>query len=135
VAAGLGKAELSRWRMELVRLPSGARVLNDAHNANPASMAAALRALARLDARRRVAVLGLMAELGEAGDAEHRAAGALARELGIEVVSVGVPAYGARTVAGLEEAAAALGPLGEGDAVLLKASRVVGLERLVSRLR
>jgi UDP-N-acetylmuramoyl-tripeptide--D-alanyl-D-alanine ligase len=135
VAAGLGKAELSRWRMELVRLPSGARVLNDAYNANPASMAAALRALARLDARRRVAVLGLMAELGETSDAEHRAVGALARDLGIKVVAVAAPAYGGVPVAGLDEALAALGPLGEGDAVLLKASRVVGLERLVARLR
>jgi UDP-N-acetylmuramoyl-tripeptide--D-alanyl-D-alanine ligase len=135
VAAGLGKAELSRWRMELVRLPSGARVLNDAYNANPASMAAALRALARLDARRRVAVLGLMAELGETSDAEHRAVGALARDLGIKVVAVAAPAYGGVPVAGLDEALAALGPLGEGDAVLLKASRVVGLERLVPRLR
>ena len=135
VAAGLGKAELSRWRMELVRLPSGARVINDAYNANPASMAAALRALAGLDARRRVAVLGQMAELGEAADAEHRAIGDLARELGIEVVAVDAPAYGGTGVAGLDEAVAALGPLGEGDAVLLKASRVVGLERLVSRLR
>jgi UDP-N-acetylmuramoyl-tripeptide--D-alanyl-D-alanine ligase len=135
VAAGLGKAELSHWRMELVRLPSGARVINDAYNANPASMVAALRALAGLDARRRVAVLGLMAELGEASDAEHRAIGKLARDLGIEVVAVDAPAYGGTAVAGLDEAVAALGTLGEGDAVLLKASRVVGLERLVSRLR
>jgi UDP-N-acetylmuramoyl-tripeptide--D-alanyl-D-alanine ligase len=135
VAAGLGKAELSHWRMELVRLPSGARVLNDAYNANPASMSAALHALAALEAGRRVAVLGLMAELGESSDAEHRAVGALARKLGIEVVAVDAPAYGGTVVAGLDEAAAALGPLGEGDAVLLKASRVVGLERLVARLR
>jgi len=135
VAAGLGKAELSRWRMELVRLPSGARLINDAYNANPASTAAALRALAGLDAHRRVAVLGLMAELGEASEAEHRTIGDLARELGIEVVAVDTPAYGGTAVAGLDEAVAALGPLGEGDAVLLKASRVVGLERLVSRLR
>jgi UDP-N-acetylmuramoyl-tripeptide--D-alanyl-D-alanine ligase len=79
-------------------------------------------------------VLGLMAELGDASDAEHRAIGDLARELGIAVVAVDAPAYGGTAVAGLDEAVAALGPLGEGDAVLLKASRVVGLERLVSRL-
>jgi UDP-N-acetylmuramoyl-tripeptide--D-alanyl-D-alanine ligase len=76
-----------------------------------------------------------MAELGETSDAEHRAVGALARDLGIEVVAVAAPAYGGVPVAGLDEALAALGPLGEGDAVLLKASRVVGLERLVPRLR
>jgi UDP-N-acetylmuramoyl-tripeptide--D-alanyl-D-alanine ligase len=51
------------------------------------------------------------------------------------VIAVDAPAYGGTAVAGLDEAVAALGPLGEGDAVLLKASRVVGLERLVARLR
>ena len=61
--------------------------------------------------------------------------GDLARELGIEVVAVGVPAYGGTLVADLDGAAAALGDLGPGDAVLLKGSRVVGLERLADRLR
>lgn len=131
VAAGLDRAGLSRWRMELATLPSGARVLNDAYNANPTSMAAALRALAALDAERRIAVLGVMAEIGPSSDEEHRAVGELARELGIEVVAVGVPAYGGRLVADVAEAAEALGPLGPGDAVLLKGSRVAGLERLV----
>jgi UDP-N-acetylmuramoyl-tripeptide--D-alanyl-D-alanine ligase len=135
VADAVGAAVRSRWRMELVRLPSGALVVNDAYNANPASVAAALRALVRLDAaRRRVAVLGPMAELGPSSDEEHRRMGALARELGIDVVAVGAPAYGAPTVDGIEAVAAALGPLGEGDAVLVKGSRVAGLERLVALL-
>jgi UDP-N-acetylmuramoyl-tripeptide--D-alanyl-D-alanine ligase len=137
VAGALGAARLSRWRMDLVRLPSGAVVVNDAYNANPTSMAAALRALVRLGAaRRRVAVLGLMAELGTASDDEHRAVGALARELGIEVVGVGAEAstYGGVTVATIDEVPAALGALGEGDAVLLKGSRVAGLERLLDLL-
>ncbi|HET6772111.1 MAG TPA: UDP-N-acetylmuramoyl-tripeptide--D-alanyl-D-alanine ligase [Acidimicrobiales bacterium] len=135
IAGALATADVSRWRMELRTLPAGARLLNDAYNANPTSMAAALRALAALDATRRVAVLGLMAELGAGSDAEHRAVGDLARELGIEVVAVGVPAYGGTLVADLDEAAAALDGLGPGDAVLLKGSRVVGLERLAERLR
>ncbi len=134
VAAALARADVSRWRMELVRLPSGARVLNDAYNANPASMTAALRALATLSARRRVAVLGLMAELGPGSDAEHTAIGNLARALGIEVVAVAVPAYGGTAVPDVAAAAAALGDLREGDAVLLKGSRVAGLERLVDLL-
>jgi UDP-N-acetylmuramoyl-tripeptide--D-alanyl-D-alanine ligase len=133
-AAALGGANLSRWRMDLRTLPSGARLLNDAYNANPTSMAAALRALAGLPARRRVAVLGVMAELGPDGGAEHRAVGDLARELGIEVVAVDAPAYGGAAVADLDAAVAAVGPLGPGDAVLLKGSRVAGLERLVDRL-
>jgi UDP-N-acetylmuramoyl-tripeptide--D-alanyl-D-alanine ligase len=134
LAAALGTAGLSRWRMELSVLPSGARVLNDAYNANPTSMAAALRALAALDATRRVAVLGVMAELGPSSDEEHKAVGALARELDIEVVAVDAPAYGVPVVAGPEAAVAALGPLGPGDAVLLKGSRVAGLERVAQLL-
>jgi UDP-N-acetylmuramoyl-tripeptide--D-alanyl-D-alanine ligase len=134
VAAALATADLSRWRMDLVTLPSGARLLNDAYNANPTSMAAALRALAELGATRRVAVLGMMAELGPTSEAEHRAVGDLARELGIEVVSVAAPAYGGTVVDDVAGADAALGELGPGDAVLLKGSRVVGLERLADLL-
>jgi UDP-N-acetylmuramoyl-tripeptide--D-alanyl-D-alanine ligase len=134
VVAALATADLSRWRMELTMLPSGARLLNDAYNANPTSMAAALRALAALDATRRIAVLGVMAELGPSSDEEHRAVGLLARELGIDVVAVAVPTYGGTAVADLDGAVAALGDLGAGDAVLLKGSRVAGLERLVGLL-
>jgi UDP-N-acetylmuramoyl-tripeptide--D-alanyl-D-alanine ligase len=136
VGGGLASARLSPWRMDLVQLPSGALVLNDAYNANPTSMAAALRALAAVPARRRVAVLGLMAEIGAASDDEHRAVGLLAQELGLEVVSVGVPAYGGTVVTGADPLGAieALGPLGEGDVVLLKGSRVAGLERLAEAL-
>ena len=134
VVDALGTAVLSRWRMDLVRLRSGALVVNDAYNANPTSMVAALRALARLPARRRVAVLGLMAELGPSSDEEHRAVGMVARELGVAVIGIGVPAYGGTTVGSVDEAPAALGPLGDGDALLLKGSRVAGLERLMELL-
>jgi len=134
VARGLADAELSPWRMELLRTSSGALVLNDAYNANPASTAAALRALARLDAARHVAVLGPMAELGALGADAHREIGALARELGIRVIAVGAPEYGGDDVAGLAEARRALGDVGEGDAVLVKGSRVAGLERLAAEL-
>ena len=134
VARGLADAELSPWRMELLRTSSGALVLNDAYNANPASTAAALRALARLDAARHVAVLGPMAELGALGADAHREIGALARELGIRVIAVGAPEYGGDNVAGLAEARRALGDVGEGDAVLVKGSRVAGLERLAAEL-
>lgn len=127
-------AALSPWRMEVVRLPSGAQLINDAYNANPTSMDAALRSLAALPARRRIAVLGYMAELGSGSDDEHRAVGRLARELGVEVLSVGVTAYGADTVASIDEVPAALGDLGPHDAVLVKASRLAGLERLAALL-
>ena len=135
VVAGARHRRRRRWRMELSTLPNGARLLNDAYNANPASMAAALGALAAIDAARHVAVLGLMAELGPSSDNEHRAVGDLARELGVEVVAVAAPAYGGTPVPDLAGAVAALGDLGPDDAVLLKGSRVAGLERLVGLLR
>ncbi len=136
VAAGLGKAELSPWRMDLQTAPGGARILNDAYNANPVSVVAALRALAHLEARRRVAVLGAMAELGAHSPGAHQEVAAEAEELDIEVIAVDAPDYGrgAHHVADLEAAIEALGRLGEGDVVLVKASRVAGLERLAGRL-
>jgi len=130
----LAGAALSPWRMELLSARDGGVVLNDAYNANPTSMAAALRSLAVLSAERRVAVLGVMAEIGATSDEEHRAIGVLARELGVEVVAVAVPAYGGRLVADLDAAADAVGEVGTGVAVLVKASRVAGLERLAHRL-
>ncbi len=139
VAAGLGQAELSPWRMDLQTTPGGARLLNDAYNAGPASMAAALRALAALGAERPVAVLGPMAELGEDGPDAHRTIAALAEDLEVRVVAVAAPDYGpsAEHVAGLDEALALLladGSLGADDAVLVKGSRVAGLERLAVAL-
>ncbi len=134
VISGLAASEVSHWRMELARTASGAQVINDAYNANPVSVAAALHALARLPARRRVAVLGEMAELGSETADEHRAVAVLATELGVELVAVGTPAYGVTPVEGVEAAVGALGVLGPGDAVLVKGSRVAGLERLAQRL-
>lgn len=131
VAAGLASAELSPWRMDLRRSASGAWVLNDAYNANPSSMEAALRSLAALPARRRVAVLGFMAELGDEGADAHRAVATLAAGLGIDVVAVGTDLYGIEPVV---DPAAALGALGDGDAVLVKGSRVAGLESLAAEL-
>jgi UDP-N-acetylmuramoyl-tripeptide--D-alanyl-D-alanine ligase len=135
VATGLASAALSPWRMELSRLPGGARLLNDAYNANPTSMVAALDALAALPAGRRVAVLGVMAELGATSAADHAGVGDHARRLGVEVVGVGTDAYGGRVVeADAAAVVAALGPLGPDDAVLLKGSRVAGLEHVATAL-
>jgi UDP-N-acetylmuramoyl-tripeptide--D-alanyl-D-alanine ligase len=133
-ADALASTDISPWRMELHYTPAGAAVLNDAYNANPASMAAALEALAALPARRRVAVLGVMAELGPRSPGEHRAIAALADQLGFELLAVSTDAYGLQPVAGIDEAVAAIGPLGRGDAVLVKGSRVAGLETLAARL-
>jgi UDP-N-acetylmuramoyl-tripeptide--D-alanyl-D-alanine ligase len=132
--AALAGAGLSPWRMELRRTRTGAFVLNDAYNANPASMAAALHALADLEAARRSAVLGLMAELGDDSESQHLAIAELASQLGIELIPFATDAYGIEPVAGIEEALRRVGPLSSGDAVLIKASRVAGLERLAARL-
>jgi UDP-N-acetylmuramoyl-tripeptide--D-alanyl-D-alanine ligase len=135
VAEGLAAAELSPWRMDLRRTATGAFVLNDSYNANPASMRTALRALVELPADRRVAVLGLMAELGAAAPDEHATIAALAEDLGVRVIAVDAPLYaGAEHVATVDEARTRLGALGPGDAVLLKGSRVAGLERLAAAL-
>jgi UDP-N-acetylmuramoyl-tripeptide--D-alanyl-D-alanine ligase len=134
VAEGLAGAELSPWRMSLGRSSSGVIVLNDAYNANPTSMAAALDALASLPARRRVAVLGVMAELGPDSDFEHRRVADYAEQLGIEVLAVAAPEYERRGVADVEAALDVLTDLGDGDAVLVKGSRVAGLETLADEL-
>ena len=133
--AGVAGAEGSRWRAEFWRAPSGLRVLNDSYNANPDSVGAALRALAQVGASRRVAVLGRMAELGDASAAAHRRMGDLAGSLGIEVVAVGEPDYGGVLVADQDEAFSLLADLPDDAVVLVKASRSVGLDRLAERLR
>jgi UDP-N-acetylmuramoyl-tripeptide--D-alanyl-D-alanine ligase len=133
VAAGLASASISPWRMEMRRASSGAIVINDAYNANPASTEAALRSLAALPARRRTAVLGVMAELGETGPAEHKRIAALARNLDVELIAVDAPDYGVPVVHGVEGVLEVLAPE-DGDAVLVKGSRVAGLEKLASAL-
>jgi len=132
----VGAVELSPWRMEVATTPTGALIVNDAYNANPTSMRAALAALTETGATRLVAVVGEMAELGEEGPTEHTAIAAEAAAAGIRVVAIGSPAYGpdAEHVADINEALAALGDLGGDAAVLVKGSRVARLEGLAERL-
>lgn len=139
VVAGLATNVLSPWRMEFHRLASGAVVINDAYNANPGSMKAGLESLAATPAQRRVAVLGTMAELGEESDAFHREIAEYARVLGIDVVmAVDEPSYQVTNVVGLDGALSFLRSLSapaDGDAILIKGSRVAGLEKLAERLQ
>jgi UDP-N-acetylmuramoyl-tripeptide--D-alanyl-D-alanine ligase len=136
-AEGAAAIRLSRWRGEVRDLPGGGLVLNDAYNANPLSMRAALLDLAeRAAGRRRVAILGEMAELGGESARYHADIAGLVRELGIElVVAVGEPARayldGAEAGVVVPDASAVgevLERLRPGDAILVKASRAVGLE-------
>lgn len=132
---GLQHAAISPWRMELRRTEAGAVVINDAYNSNPTALAAAMHSLAAIDADRRVAILGLMAELGEHSEARHAEMGDLAHELDIEVISVSCPLYGTGVDVPTPEAAVdALGALHAADAVLVKASRSAGLESIAEAI-
>ena len=131
VAEGLGAAAPSPLRMDLRRAPSGALVLNDAYNANPTSMAAALRSLAALPGPgRRIAILGPMAELADPAEA-HAEVARLTTDLAIELVPTGTDLYGQQAI---DDPVQALGPLSAGDAVLVKASRAAGLEWIADAL-
>lgn len=153
VAAALSAAEAnSHWRMQLCETRDGVVVINDAYNANPESMRAALQTLAMIAARRAergaraFAVLGPMAELGEAAPAEHEQLGRFAASLGLSrVISVGdlarpiaaaavaSPSWHGRATE-CADVPHALGVLRAearaGDVVLIKASRAARLERL-----
>ena len=129
-AAALADVGLTAMRMEIARAGAGGLVLNDSYNANPTSMRAALDALAALPATRRVAVLGLMAEISEP-EAEHVAVARYAADLGIEVFAYGTDLYGTSPV---DDPVAAVGSVAGGDAVLVKGSRVVGLEVVAAAL-
>jgi UDP-N-acetylmuramoyl-tripeptide--D-alanyl-D-alanine ligase len=150
VAGALGAARpASRWRMELTERSDGVVVINDAYNANPESMRAALKTLAsvaRSRGARSFAVLGPMAELGPTEQAEHDAIGRLAVRLDLSrLIAVGEAARPIQHGAALEgswdgeagwvpdvEAAIAelRAELRPGDVVLVKASRAASLERV-----
>jgi UDP-N-acetylmuramoyl-tripeptide--D-alanyl-D-alanine ligase len=148
-ALGLSRPErvdvdFSRWRGEEGELPGGGLLINDAYNANPVSMRAALAYLAeRAGGRRRVAILGDMAELGRTAPGYHREVGEAARELGVdELLAVGELARGyldagvpGRWAPNVHEALRELDEVVRpGDAVLVKASRAIGLEAVAEAL-
>lgn len=132
-ARGLESARLSPMRMESHVTLGGARVVADCYNANPASVEAALRTLAKMRGNRRIAVLGLMAELADA-DREHVRIAALARELGIDLVAVGTDLYGV-PVTEVDAVVAMIDSLDDDAVVVVKGSRVARLERVVSAIR
>jgi UDP-N-acetylmuramoyl-tripeptide--D-alanyl-D-alanine ligase len=148
VAAGLNAAvSESKWRMEVTERADGVTVVNDAYNANPDSMRAALEALTAMAGSRRTwAVLGEMRELGAASASEHEAVGRLTVRLGVSrlvvvgdaarPIHVGAQSEGMSVY--VDSATTALDllrrELRPGDVVLVKASRAVGLEKLAAEL-
>jgi UDP-N-acetylmuramoyl-tripeptide--D-alanyl-D-alanine ligase len=152
VARALSSARVSPGRMEAFETPDGLRVVNDAYNANPTSMAAALKAARWMAGSARcVAVLGYMAELGPIEAEEHLRVGELVARLGIDgLVVVGAEArliaQGAaregvepERIVVCEDVGQAAGSArrfaGPGDLVLVKASRIARLERVSEELR
>ncbi|MGV8082482.1 MAG: UDP-N-acetylmuramoyl-tripeptide--D-alanyl-D-alanine ligase [Coriobacteriia bacterium] len=148
IAEGLASAALTRMRMEVMTTAGGITVINDAYNASPASMRAAVETLALMATDgQRIAVLGDMAELGSLAELAHFEIGELVAELGLDaLVTVGPRA--ARIAAGAQAAGMpkdrivkcetapqaaeeVTRSIEAGDAVLVKASRVMGLERVV----
>jgi UDP-N-acetylmuramoyl-tripeptide--D-alanyl-D-alanine ligase len=136
IAAGLGEAgRLSERRMDVFTRPDGTVVIDDSYNANPASMGAAVRALGQLPTGgRRIAVLGLMADLQELEEECHRRLGEQARDAGVdEIIAVGdgtqpiIDGADGVTATHVPDQAAAIALLENrlrpGDAVLVKGSR------------
>ncbi len=148
VVAGLQEATFSKWRMETFQSASGLTVINDAYNANPTSMRAAISALADVPASgRRVAVLGDMAELGSLAELAHFqlggeiassatdilvTVGAKGRRIADGALAAGMDPLTVRPCATAAEASEVLDDIvAPGDVVLVKASRVMGLESVV----
>lgn len=149
VALGLEAARGASWRMQLEHSPAGVVVLNDAYNASPATVEAALRSFTHLPVRgRRIAVLGEMLELGSFAADEHRKLGTLAAHLGVDAVvtvgdgarpvAVGARGAGIDDVVEVADVRDALSAVAERvrpyDAVLVKGSRAVGLEVVADAL-
>lgn len=147
VAAGLRDADVSPMRMEVIQTAGGVTVLNDAYNANPVSMRAAVATLMAVDGiGRHIAVLGDMAELGSYTELEHFGLGELVARSHVDVlvtvgpraeriaagaIAEGMSTESVRPCATPEEAGEVLDDLLEpGDVTLIKASRVMGLERV-----
>ncbi len=151
IVTGLEQAAITHWRMEVFESASGITILNDAYNANPTSMKAAVVTLGEIPGTgQRVAVLGDMAELGSLAELAHFEVGQLiansnvdtlvtvgprARHIADGALAAGMPADAVRPCAEAPEASEVLDDLLEaGDVVLVKASRVMELELVVEGL-
>ena len=132
ISVGLSEGTLSPARMEFQTAYSGLLVINDAYNANPVSTKAALEALASVKkSGRKVAVLGLMAELGAQSSSAHEEVAEYAHSLELELLTVGTDLYGQEPEEDIDKS---LSDLTDGDVVLIKGSLVAGLQSLAKRL-
>lgn len=129
---GIERAALSTGRMRRVLSRGGAVIIDDSYNANPTSVEAALRTLASLDVPRKVAVLGVMAEISDPVESHARIA-EMAREFGIELMVVDTDLFGVPVLT-VDDAIRRLSDADDGVAILVKGSRVAQLERVVYAL-
>jgi UDP-N-acetylmuramoyl-tripeptide--D-alanyl-D-alanine ligase len=119
-------------RMQWVVGRNGIRILDDSYNANPISVAAALRTVAETTAKKRYAVLGVMAEVLES-EIAHQEIATLCRQLGIELLALETDLYGTSALS-LSGIANILNGLDSNAVVLVKGSRVAATERVVQEL-
>jgi UDP-N-acetylmuramoyl-tripeptide--D-alanyl-D-alanine ligase len=111
---------------------NGIRILDDSYNANPVSVAAALRTAAETPAQKRYAVLGVMAEVLNS-DVAHQEIATLCQQLGIELLALETDLYGTSALS-LSDIANILKGLDSNAVVLVKGSRVAATERVVQEL-
>ena len=125
----LRSATISDRRMQMKTTRNGALLLDDCYNANPTSMAAAIETLAQISATRKVAVLGVMAEI-ENPEMAYTDIARLARANNIDIIAVGTDGYGSPAVS-IDEVIERIRQCDDSTAVLVKGSRVAELERVV----
>lgn len=148
IVEGIDSAELTRWRMEMIKKPEEITIINDAYNANPVSMRSALMALGDISrSKRAIAVLGDMGELGPVSERAHVEVGRLAVDYGTDILITvgrkarriaqsakeqGLPRGSVFVADKVDKAAEILRAVIEpGDVILIKGSRFLGLEKLV----
>ena len=143
--------ELYRMRGTIIPLDGGITLIDDSYNSNPAGLESILKSIAGLPFKRKIAVLGDMLELGEEGAMYHRKAGehvfnygydrlvtvgALSREMADAAIDSGMPESHVHSISGTEDAAEVIKPLMEkGDLILVKGSRGLKMEKIVSDLK
>ena len=131
-ATALEQSSLSPMRMQVITTDDGMTIINDAYNANPASMRAALDTLVGVKASRHVVIAGQMAELADSS-AEHNAIVEYARSKSIEFIACETENY-ATSPHSIGDAVRRVRDGGTDVAVLVKGSRVAALERVVQLL-
>lgn len=128
----LSNAQSANQRMQWVSGRNGLRILDDSYNANPMSVAAALRTVAETSAKQRFAVLGVMAEVLHS-DVAHREITSLCIQLGIELLALETDLYGTKALS-LTDIENTLGQRDSDAVVLVKGSRFAATERVVHAL-